>query len=369
MTKVLVNLCWIVPGAVGGSEEYTTRLLRAVAATDADDVQVELAAPAELAEAHPELADRFATATFRGPAELRPYRVALESTWLRRRSGGADVVHHFGGRLPARRAGRTVLTIHDLQPLDLPANFSRTKRAYLGWALPRSARHADLVCTVSDWVAAGVVDRFGVDPARVRVVPSTWDAAIEPDAADPLVAGLGPGPVIVYPAATYPHKDHTTLIRAATRLAERHRQLQLVLLGGAGRAERDVARAVGEAGAAVRIVRPGRVAPSSVVSLLARADVLAFPSRYEGFGLPVLEAMRLGTAVVAADAAALPEVVADAGLLVAPAAVDAWVDALDAVIADAALRDRLVAAGRTRAQGFAPRRAAHRLLDAWRAVA
>jgi alpha-1,3-rhamnosyl/mannosyltransferase len=180
------------------------------------------------------------------------------------------------------------------------------------------------------------------------------------------VAGLGDGPVIAYPAATYPHKDHATLIGAASRLASRHPGLQLVLTGGAGRAERAVSRLVEQAGPGLRVVRPGRVPASTVVSLLARADVLAFPSTYEGFGLPVLEAMRLGTPVVAAAATALPEVVGDAALLPGARELDEWVDALDAVLADASLRRRLVGAGRARSEEYAPDKAADRLLAAWR---
>ena len=175
MTRVLANLSWLVPGAIGGAEEYTVRLLRAVAVEAHDGIDVELAGPVGLRLAHPDLTEAFPTRLYRGPAAHRPYRVATESTWLRRVTDGADLVHHFGGRLPGRRTEPSVVTIHDVQPLDLPENFSPLKRAYLSRALPRTTDGARIICTPSTWSAERIVDRLGVEPDKMRVVPSTWD--------------------------------------------------------------------------------------------------------------------------------------------------------------------------------------------------
>ena len=110
------------------------------------------------------------------------------------------------------------------------------------------------------------------------------------------------------------------------------------------------------------------MAPATVRTVLARADVVAFPSRYEGFGLPVIEAMRMGTPVVVADATALPGVAGDAALVVDPDDVDGWADAIDEVLTDATVRDRLVSAGAARAAAHTPELAAQRLLGVWREV-
>lgn len=365
MITVVANLAWLVPGDVGGSEEYTTRLLAAAGRLAPTDIDLRILGHPLLPQAHPELRD-LAFDPLPGPLRRRAYRLVAESTVVARRTRGADVVHHFGGRLPARRSAPAVVTIHDLQPLEAPWNFSRRKVAYLRWALPRSARAAELVCVPSQWVADTVVERFDVAADKVRVVPSTWDSTVTALDTDGLLAQLGEGPVIAFPAAGHPHKNHETLLAAAERLRVAHPDLTVVLTGGPGRAEKQIRAAASRAGC--RVLRPGRVSPSTVQALLARADVMAFPSRYEGFGLPVIEAMRCETPVVVASTPVLTEVAGDAALRVGPDDVDGWVEALEVVLTDGAVRDRLVAAGAERAATHSPERAGERLLAVWREV-
>ena len=230
-----------------------------------------------------------------------------------------------------------------------------------------------MICTPSDWVAQSIVERLGVDPEKIRVVSSTWDPALlRNDSAllrndsKRVIDELGDGPVVFYPAATHPHKNHLTLLEAVDRLAERHAGLTLVLTGGEGRAEAQVASRA--ASARVRVLRLGRVTPSVLSALIHRADVLAFPSRYEGFGLPLLEAMHAGTPVIAGNNSAIPEVVADAGLLVEADEAGTWAEAIDEVVGQPWFASRLVAAGQARAEYYAPELAASRLIDAWRSL-
>ena len=362
--RVLANLCSVVPGQVGGSEVYAARLLAAVASMPGlrdGAVELELASMAGVRSAHPELA-RLALHEARWRGNSRVRRAAVESTWLARRSVGFDLVHHFGGRLPARRAGLPVLTVHDIQPLDLPCNFSATKRCYLGWALPRSVRAAALVTVPSQWVADRLADRLEVPPDRIRVVPSTYRAWTAPTGPAPLDGQ----PFVLYPAATSPHKNHAALIAAHAAARARHGDTLLVLTGAAGRAHAEVAE---QAARTPGVVHLGWVDDARLASLMSAAVAVAFPSRYEGFGLPVLEAMRSGTPVIAADAAALPEVVGDGGTLVDPDDVDGWVDALVEARSGSPSIRRQVDRGRVRAADFAPELAAGRLLEAWQAAA
>ena len=260
--------------------------------------------------AHQELSGlRWHEARRRGDRRL--LRAALESTWLARRSQRFDVVHHFGGRLPARRSGKSVLTVHDIQPLDIAANFSMAKRRYLRWALPRSVHSADLVTVPSHWTAKRLVDRLGAAPERIRVVPSTYRAAGGP--VDP--APLGGRRFLLYPAATYPHKNHALLIGAHAAAWPRHRGTLLVLTGPPGRAHAEVGDLVARTDGVMHL---GMVDEATLASLMAAAAAVVFPSRYEGFGLPLLEAMHCGTPVIAADATAVPEVLDGAGTLLDP---------------------------------------------------
>jgi glycosyltransferase involved in cell wall biosynthesis len=369
-TRVGVNLLWLVPGVVGGSEEYVTRLLRGLADLDPPDLDVQLFGLDELAGAHPDLAERFPLRTLALRGRLKGLRVAAETTWLAAqvRRARLDVIWHPGGVVPPLTGGAApVLTVHDLRPLDLPEGFSRTKVAYLRTVLPRSVRRAAPVTAPSQQVVDQIVTRFGVPRARARAVPHGIGAD--------LFAPVAPGEVdrvravhrlagrwLLYPVITYPHKDHVTLVRAFARLAADHPDVDLVLTGGEGPAEADVRRAIAASGVADRIRRTGRVPRPDVDALLDGAAAVAFPSRYEGFGNGALEALARGTPVVASDATSLPEVVGDGGLLVPPGDIGAWADALARVLDDEALAARLGAAGRVHAARFTDRAAAEALV-------
>jgi alpha-1,3-rhamnosyl/mannosyltransferase len=294
----------------------------------------------------------------------RPRRVLAEHTWLRRHTGDADLVHHGGGTAPAVGRRPIVLTIHDLQYLTHPEYLTSTKRRYLERAIPRSVGRAAVVVVPTEYVRTTVIDAYDVDSERVRVVPhgvETTLGAGAPSAPDlRRDYGLGDGPMIVYPAITHPHKNH----RFVLEVMARHwtdPDLRLVLLGGRGAAEAEVADDIVRLGLERRVVRPGRVPDAHRDGLIAAADALVFPSQYEGFGAPAVEAMALGTPVICSDQPALAEVVGDAGLVL-PLDVDAWADALDNVATGA---DAMRAAGRTRARAFSTERSGAELAAAY----
>lgn len=409
--SILANLGFVVPDDVGGTEQYSVRLLEALLVTGGDpdqrvpeiDDRLIVAGHRSLFAAHPALA-RLDHAAFRGPVGMRPYRLAVESTWLAGKSTGAELVHHFGGRMPAVSGGgrmpavshgRAVLTVHDLQHLDLPDYVHPVKQRYLRWAIPRSLHKADLVCTPSAWVKGRLTEHYGLPDERIRVVSSTasgcadvgarassgspaaesvpgaWPRAEPPHldeaAAARVAAEIGQRPMVLYPALSHPHKNHKTLIAAFARLQQDRPDLMLVLTGAPGRSAAELAgriRAVDPAGRF--ICHLGRVPAPLLAELTARADVLAFPSRYEGFGLPVLEAMHAGTPVVASDATAIPEVVGDAAVLVDPDDADAWAASIGDVLDNENRRRELIAAGLARAGAYSARAAAAALRDAWR---
>lgn len=364
----VVNLLWCRPGKVGGSEEYLVRQLVGLRAA-APEIVPRLVVPPGFLDVHPQLAGLDAVV---GPAwtSRRAGRFVAETVWLPRRLGGGDLVHHGGGTVPPRSPDPIALTIHDVQYLQFPEYFSMARLRYLHAAMPRSVRRARVVLTPSEFVKTTVVDAFGADPSAVVVVPHGVDAAPRADGGPAhrhseavlrQTYGLGDRRVVVFPAITHPHKGHRFLLDVvATRWT--HPDLVVVLLGGEGAAERDVHETIARLGLAYRVVRPGRVPPDDRDGLIALAEALVFPSEYEGFGAPVLEAMALGTPVICSDAAAVAEVAGDAAVVL-PLDVEAWAGALDAVAAD---RDGLVERGHARAAQFTTEISGAALADAYR---
>ena len=231
----------------------------------------------------------------------------VESTWLARRSAGFDVVHHFGGRLPAQRSGPSLLAVHDIQPLDLPANFSTAKRRYLGWALPRSVRAADLVAGAlavgGRPVVGPAVGGARADPGgavHLRRPGSPGRAPADGRAALRALSGRHLPPQESRPAHRGPRRGPGPPPRYA---AGAHR--------GAGPGPRRGGRAGGPHS------RRGPSGPRRRGPAWPRCSTrpARSPSRRttRGSGLPVLEAMQCGTPVIAADATALPEVLGDGG--------------------------------------------------------
>ena len=370
---VLVNLCWLVPGVVGGSEESMTDALRAVRDDPPDDLALHLAVLEPFAAAHPDLASAFEHSVLRLDGRNKALRVLAEQTWLARatRRVGAAAVHHAGGVVPLVHPGRVVLTVQDLQPLDLPHNFAPAKRAYIRTMVGRSARAAAVVSVPSEFTRGRVVELLGVDPARVVVVP--WFPRPEPAPEHgPEPSGAGPAvlerdtPFLLYPAITYPHKNHLVLLDAFARVAAQHPEVTLVLTGGEAASEPEVRARIARPYLRGRVERTGRVPASTLEELYRRASAVVVPSRYEGFGLPVLEALVRGCPVVASSAGSLPEVARPEDL-VDPDDVTAWAAAMHCVLGlSAPERAERVAAGRQLAAAFTPGRTAAGLLAAYR---
>lgn len=372
--RVGVNLLWLVPGVVGGSEEYTTRLLAGLAEEPPSDLHLTLFALEPFAAAHPDLVATYPTVLLGLDGHRKGQRVLAEASWLARAAShrNVELLHHAGGVVPPGPAvARTpaVLTVHDLQPLAMPQNFSPVKRRWLATMLPRSAARARLVITPSDPAGADVVARLGVARDRVRTVPHgiAPPEAVPPDQVAEVIERYRLGQrTILYPAITYAHKDHLTLVRAFARLAPSRPDLTLVLAGGAGPAEAEVAAAVRASGVGHQVRRTGRVPWPDLRALYAAASVVAVPSRFEGFGAPALEAMAAGVPVVVSDATALPWVVGDAGLKVPPGDVGRWAQELGRVVDEPAVRETLAAAGRVQAARFGWDRAAAALAQSYR---
>ena len=361
--RVAVNLTWLTPGRVGGSEEYLTRQLLGV---DPTAHAVEIFAEPSFGVAHPDLAERF---------ELRPMpvaghrttRIVLEHTWLAARARDADVVHHGGGTIPLGGGRPAVLTVHDLQYLRHPEYFSAIRRRYLAAMVPRSVRLATVVTVPSVFVRDHLCEALGVSAERVVVVPHGVPEVAVPDA-DRVAAVLarhdvGGRPYVVFPAITHRHKGHAVLVEMLDSLDD---ETALVLIGGAGAAESALTSLIRSSRHRDRVIRPGRVSHADRDALVAGAEALVFPSEFEGFGAPVIEAMALETPVVCSTAEALVEVVGDAGVIVDEPTGAAWAAAVREARRN---RDELVARGRRRRECYTIEASGAAISEAYRMAA
>jgi alpha-1,3-rhamnosyl/mannosyltransferase len=346
--RVAVNLAWVAPGRVGGSEEYLVRQLSGLP-TDGSIEPTIYCQPA-FVDAHPALTSSHPVVPMPLRRDRRATRIVAEHTWLAVRTRSADVVHHGGGTAPVVGRRPIVLTVHDLQYLRYPEYFGRGRHSYLHRMMPRSVRRAAIVTVPSAYVRGTVLEAFGVDPDNVLVVPHGVPELPKPSHEQTAVTlaryGLGGRPFVVYPAITHPHKGHRVLIEM---LAHLDPDITLVLAGGAGTAELDLQRMIAASRHHDRVVRTGRVPDLDRDVLISAASALVFPSRYEGFGAPLVEAMVFGTPVVCGGAEAVIEVAGEAAVIVTEPTPEAWADGVRQALAQP---QRLVELGRLRRQSF-----------------
>jgi glycosyltransferase involved in cell wall biosynthesis len=262
---------------------------------------------------------------------------------------------HFLYVVPPAYRGRSVVTVQDLSFDRLPGLMSRRDRALFRTFVPRSVRRAERVLTGSEWSKNDLVDRYGIAPGRIVVTPYGVDPTFHPN---------GPReperPYALFVGGIQPRKDPLAAVEA---LALLDGELKLVVVGAEKRGGDEVRSAVRRLGLEQRVELAGHVERDKLAILYRGAACLVFPSRYEGFGLPVLEAMASGTPVVAASAGAVPEVAGDAAILVEPGDPAAIAAGIEQALAD---RERLVSAGLERVRSFSWSETAKRTLAVYR---
>lgn len=267
----------------------------------------------------------------------------------------------------------TVITVHDLGYLHYPETHRVFDRWYLHWSTRRHAHLATYIVADSEATRQDLARHYGADLARVRVIYPGYDETLQ-RIEDPQVIAAAKaryhiaGDYLLYLGTLQPRKNLARLIEAFARagLAQstsHPQRLQLVLAGKKGWDYEALVRLVDRMGLQNQVIFPGYIAPEDKAALLSGARALVFPSLYEGFGMPVLEAMACGVPVLTSRVSSLPEVAGDAAVLVDPLDVDSIAAGLRQIVDQLDLRRTLVERGYRRAQKFSWRYAAQQLWE------
>lgn len=259
---------------------------------------------------------------------------------VERLTGPVDVVHGTNYVVPPTRRAASVVTVHDLTALRFPALCAPASLTYPALVRKAIARGA-FVHTPSRFVAEEVIEMLDAEPERVRViphglVPAADGLGVESPVASPYILAVG---------TVEPRKDYPTLVTAFDELAAGQPELRLVIAGADGWGTKALESVLADLRSRDRVIRLGYVDGPTRASLLRHACVLAYPSVYEGFGLPPLEAMAAGIPVVTSDGGAIPEVVGDAALVVPAGDATALAMALRKVMDEPGLREGLIRRG------------------------
>ena len=360
-----LNLVFLVPGETGGMEVAARALIPALRD----------AAPGVRFTA---LVNREAAAVdFGVESVVVPVNATRRVEWVRgeqlllpglARRAGCDLVHSLGSTAPSRGRFVRVTTIHDLNYLMVPDAHFGLRGLGMRVLVPLAARRSARVIADSESTKRDLVERLRVEPVRIDIVPlgvsRPSDVVATP--ADELRQrlALGRRPMILSLSAKRPHKNLRGLLNALASMPAERRPA-LVLPGYATPYEAELREHAAAIGVDDDVRWLGWTSDADVAGLLAVCAAFVFPSFYEGFGLPVLEAMAAGAPVACSDRSSLPEVAGDAALLFDPDAPVSIAAAIETILGDCAEAERLRAAGRARAALFTWRRTAELTLASY----
>lgn len=289
-------------------------------------------------------------------------------------TGPVDLFHSPNFILPPAGRAKTLLTVHDLSFIRHPQGAVDKLRRWLEKVVPRSLARADHVLADSESTKQDLTDIYGLPPQKITVVGAGVEPRFQPITDAATLNGvrhryrLPPGKFVLSVGTLEPRKNFTGLIRAFSQSPVRETH-HLVIAGGKGWLYEDIFAEAENSPVAGRIHLIGFVADDDLPALYSLADIFAYPSHYEGFGIPVIEAMACGTPVVCANNSCLPEVAGHSALQVTATDTPAIAQALNQLSVDQSLREKSVAEGFRQAQKFNWPAAANRLLDVYQHLA
>jgi glycosyltransferase involved in cell wall biosynthesis len=358
--------CRTVTAPKTGDRTYALNLLRALARTDAEnEYYLYTWEPTTLTEV--------------GSSRFHPVLLPASPRWTwtplvfprdlaRRRMDLAHVQYIIPPSTPVP----IVSTIHDIAFRRFPALFPLKHRLLLNLLIPTAARNAAAVITGSESTRRDLIELYEVEPERITVTPYAADPIYQPMDRDEARQAVRkrlrvPVPYLLSVGVLQPRKNLPRLVRAYNRIA-RGIPHRLVLVGKEGWAGEALQQAISEAPPGREPIFTGYVPDADLPALYAGADLFVYPSLYEGFGLPPLEAMACGTPVITSNTSSLPEVVGDAGVMVDPLDTEALADAIVSLLNDERRRNELAEAGPKRAAQFTWDRTARETVEVYRRV-
>lgn len=274
-------------------------------------------------------------------------------------TGDVDVAHGTFHLLPAARRAARVVTVHDLSTFSTPAFHTAESIAFHGRFLRHAARRGDALIAVSESCKRDLIEYVGASEEKIHVVlngvdTEEFEGPLDADALDLLKARLGiGGEYFIHLGTVQPRKNLPRLLEAYARVRERHAECpQLVLAGSKGWMYEPTFEAIERLGLSSSVVYAGYLSRADAVLLLRGGYACVYPSLYEGFGLPVLEAMAARLPVLTSNVSSLPEVAGDTAILIDPESVDEIEGGLERLIVERTEMLKLAAAGYERAQQF-----------------
>ena len=351
-----------------GNEVYVRSLLNAFAAQQQDDEFVAYVSAESAANSI--------------PANIRTRRIATNpfvrlglDLAMRVREDHPDLLH-VQYTAPLACPVPVVVSVHDVSFLEHPEYFTRDRAWQLQWTVRRTVHRAARILTGSEFSRASILKVYGnLEEDKVVVVPNAAASEFRPISRDSAAFAVRErfqiaAPFVLSVGDLQPRKNQIGMIRAFARMVKAHPQLKqnLVLAGKETWFAGEVHRAARESGVADRIQFCGFVSDDDLLNLYNACDLFIFPSFYEGFGLPALEAMACGRAVVCSHTSSLPEVVDGAAILFDPYALDEIVRAMADLLLDSELRSRMERLGLQRAAHFSWQKTAQRTIEVFHEV-
>ena len=358
----------------GGFGRYVQELATALLAVDIDNEYVAFYNRPTDAQVDAPL-DRLPHITTNLPA--KPWRMSALLAHLTRIPQdrlfpGIDVFHATDNLLPRLSQVRSVFALQDLIFRFYPETHKPLNRWFLTLMMPRFLQAADAVIAISECTSKDAVRLYGLDEAKIRVIYAAVSPSFHaraPEAISLVRRKYGlPDSFILSVGTIEPRKNLTSLLEAYRALKNEGSDCKLVIVGKKGWLYEGFFMRLRELGLEQEVVFPGFVPDDDLPALYSAADLFAFPSLYEGFGLPVLEAMACGVPVVTSNTSSLPEVAGEAALLVDPKSVEALVAAMRRVLDDTALQAEMRARGLKRANRFTWEETARRTAEVYREV-